>query len=59
MVCWWVGSGAIGCRMVRGGGVVDRVVDGVVDQLVGPYDGGDQDEERRCNQFRDHGAGWL
>ena len=49
MVCWGVRSGAIGCRMVRGGGVVDRVVDGVVDQLVGPYDGGDQDEERRCN----------
>jgi len=47
MVCWGVRSGAIGCRMVRGGGVVDRVVDrvvdGVVDQFVGPYDGGDQD----------------
>ena len=52
MVCWGVGSGAIGCRMVRRGGVVDRVVDGVVDQLVGPYDGGDQDEERRCNLER-------
>ena len=43
MVSWRVGSGAIGGRVVRGGGMMDGVVDRVVDQLVGPYDGGDQD----------------
>jgi hypothetical protein len=43
MVCWGVRSGAIGSRVVRGGGVMDGVMDRMVDQLVGPYDGGDQD----------------
>jgi len=43
MVCWGVRSGAIGSRVVRGGGVMDGVMDRMVDQLVGPYDSGDQD----------------
>ena len=43
MVCRGVGGRAIGGGVVSGGGVVDGVVDRVVDQLVGPYDGGDQD----------------
>jgi len=59
MVCWWVRGGAIGGWVVRGGGMVDSVMDRVVDQLVRPYDSGDKDEEGACNQFRDHGAGWL
>ena len=43
MVCRGVRSGAIGSRMMRGGGMMDRVMDRMVDQLVCPDDGGDQD----------------
>jgi len=43
MVCRGVRSRAIGSRVMRGGGMMDGVMDRMVDQLVGPYDGGDQD----------------
>ena len=49
MVCWGVRGWAIGSRVVRGGGVVDSVMDRVVDQLVRPYDSGNKDEEGACN----------